>query len=116
MYGELDVFDAGMNGCAKCICIETRIYCNRTRCPSSTEAPSTTTPTSTTNFEVDEQNSYDPNKEVETLNEPFDEVMYRPIQTGSGTVYRNRARVFIHNLDDDNDTQQQIHCPNGGNC
>lgn len=115
----MDVFDWGINECAKCICVDTQVYCNTTRCPaSSTEPPTSipifsTNPTSTeTNSEVDDMNVNDPNQDVEDVNaKSSEELTYRPYQFGTGPIYRNRARLYIHQLGKV-DTQKQIHCSN----
>lgn len=116
----MDVFDSGVNGCAKCICVETRVYCNTTRCPGQSTEPPTSMPTfstyptnlaTETNSEIDDMNVHDPKQEVEQVNaESDEEISYRPYQFGSGTVYRNRARVYIHQLGNGVDVQKQIQC------
>lgn len=40
-YDELDVFDNGVNGCVKCICVDSQIYCNKTKCKDDTIKPTT---------------------------------------------------------------------------
>lgn len=92
MYGEMGLFDAEVNGCAKCICVETKVYCNRSKCPISTELPSKmpivpSNPHSIdTNTEIDDMTAYDPNQEVENLNtESEEELLYRPNQFGLRT-------------------------------
>lgn len=118
-YGELDVFDSGINGCAKCICVDTQVYCNTTRCPgNSTESPTTIptfppNPTTETNFEIDNLNGSNPKQDVENVNAiSSEELSYKPYQIGSGSVYRNRAHVYIQQLGSI-DTQKQIKCSNG---
>lgn len=122
VYEELDLFDSGINGCAKCICVETHVYCNTTRCPSlkTSTQPSTIIPTFATNLstesnsEVDDMNVNDPNQDVEDVNAiSSEEITYRPYQFGSGSIYRNRAHVYIHHLGRGVDTEKQIQCHNG---
>lgn len=91
-YGLLDVFDAGINGCAKCICVETHVYCNTSRCQEiTTQTPTTTT---TPPNLINEDNG--PYSEVEDLNgntlvqqeindsDNSDEIIYSPHQRGIG--------------------------------
>lgn len=59
-------------------------------------------------------NAIDPKQEVEQVNaESSQELTYRPYQFGSGAVYRNRARVYIHQLRNGVDVQKQIQCSDG---
>lgn len=104
-YGELDVFDANINGCAKCICIETHVYCNTSRCHGgTTETPTTLTTTSTP---IPINQTPGPYSEIEDLNgnslvqqeivdSDSEEIIYNPYQQGSGAPYRNRAHVYVH--------------------
>lgn len=107
-YGELDVFDANINGCAKCICIETHVYCNTSRCQGGKTKTPTTLTTTPPSIPIDQKPG--PYSEVEDLignslvqkeivdSESSEESMYNPYQQGSGAPYRNRAHVYFHQL------------------
>lgn len=105
-YGLLDVFDSGVNGCAKCICVETHVYCNASRCHEiSTETPTTTTadpnPINQDNglySEVEDLNGNSLIQQEIIDTDSSEETLYNPYQRGIGAPYRNRARVYVHQI------------------
>lgn len=59
LYDELDVFVDGVNGCAKCICVDSQIYCNKTNCK---DIKSATKITMTSHRERDANEKYSINE------------------------------------------------------
>lgn len=96
-YGELDVFDWGVDGCAKCICVDSQVNCNKSKCRigPNEEVPKTTAQTNHHSQFHSDQNDLETNKLNGMNHAEFSRITY---DTGSDEQLNSRSRFYLHQL------------------